>query len=74
MVIAPDASNKDASRLPKIVIPMGKRWYIYGHTEIDANGKKSPLIPIRKTIPNWRSRSHISTVMTAADGSELVYG
>ena len=53
---------------------MGHRWYVYGHTVIDESGKKSPLFPIRKKISNWRSRSHIQTVMTAEDGSNLLYG
>jgi hypothetical protein len=75
MLRAPVIENQIvAHERPKIMVPMGKRWYVYGHTEIDAQGRKSPIIPIRKTISNWRSRSHISTVMTAADGSELVYG
>ena len=59
---------------PKTYVPMGKRWYVYGHTEIDEQGNKKPLIPIRKSISNWRSRSHVQTVMTAADGSNLLYG
>ncbi len=62
------------ARPPRVLVPMGHRWYVYGHTEIDENGKKSPLIPIRKKISNYRSRSHIQTVMTAADGSNLLYG
>jgi len=68
--ISPNASGKP----PRVLVPMGHRWYVYGHTQIDENGKKSPLIPIRKKISNYRSRSHIQTVMTAADGSNLLYG
>lgn len=58
----------------KILIPMTNRWYIYGHTEVSADGRKSPIIPIRKMISNWRSRTHIYTTMQAVDGSEMVYG
>ncbi|RYZ89625.1 MAG: hypothetical protein EOP04_06325, partial [Proteobacteria bacterium] len=58
----------------RVLIPMGKRWFVYGHTEIDQEGKKSPIYPIRKLIQNWRTRSHIQTVMTAEDRSELFYG
>ncbi len=67
-------ADQIGEKRPKIVIPMGQRWYVYGHTEIDKDGKKSPIYPIRKKISNWRTRSHIQTVMTAGDGSELFYG
>lgn len=72
------AVSKTASNLKygpaKILIPMGKRWYVYGHTTVDADGNKSPIFPIRKKIHNWRSRTHIYTSMIAEDGSELIYG
>lgn len=73
MVIHANAINADFDR-KKILIPMGRRWYVYGHTTVDASGNKSPIFPIRKKISNWRSRSHIYTSMVAEDGSELVYG
>jgi len=59
---------------PKALIPMGHRWYVYGHTTVNESGKKSPILPIRRKVPNWLSRSHIYTTMLAEDGSERLYG
>jgi hypothetical protein len=71
-------SSQAENQAPKgssVVKPlMGHRWYVYGNTKIDEHGKKAPLFPIREKISDWRSCSHIQTILTAADGSSLVYG
>lgn len=70
----PSSEGSNATRPLKLSIPMGHRWYVYGDTEIDKNGNTKPLTPIRKPISDWRTKPYIQTVLTAADGSNLLYG